>query len=312
MATPKKNMYEMLGLAPSASQDDIERAYAALRDAPPAPGANADDVRNRQKILEVAYRTLSSPMSRQAYDAFLHTKGAPSVPSTPQRAVLAAPALAQDSSAAAPSAQALALRADALSIKAEAMALKADALMLRADVSNARAADISTPLGSAGAATRIVLRAVGAVLLGWFLYSVWHGMRASPATAAKVVEQSDDKAALQEYYQAHGVMPANRAEMAQLEAARRKQETERYALEREKLRQEAEKRQFEEDVRRSTAQAERNLEEGERRAREAAREEEERERQARMEAAQREREERERQDRERDRWRRVLQTPSGY
>jgi serine protease Do len=70
MATPKKNLYEILGISPDANSLDIGLAYqrrtAELQRAvPPDPGA--------QSFLHEAHEILANPKRRAAYDASLVT-----------------------------------------------------------------------------------------------------------------------------------------------------------------------------------------------------------------------------------------------
>lgn len=305
MGSVKKTMYEVLGLGPAASPEQIEAAYQVLCKAPPPPGVSADDAANHKKILDAAYRTLSAPLSRQAYDAFLHTRNA-----KPAAAASAPPPALALVDYPAPAPQAVALRAEALSMKAEAMSLKADALMLRADVASVRASGAAAPWDDLYPLFKRVLRIAGAVFGIWFLFWLLHGIL-TPRQAAHVEAQAEEKAALQEYYQTYGVRPANRAEMELMETARRRQEAERSAAERQKQRQETENRKFEYETARAADRAERSLQEGERQARQAQRDEEDRKRQAQRDEEQRQAAERDRVERERDRWREVLRTPSG-
>ena len=304
MGSVKKTMYEVLGLSPAATSEQIEAVYQALCNMPAAPGVSVDDATNQKKVLDAAYRTLSAPLSRQAYDAFLHTRINGPTPAEqapkPGLALVDYPA---------PSPQAVALRAEALSIKAEAMSLKADALMLRADVASVRASGAAAPWDDLYPLFKRVLRIAGAAFGIWFLFWLLYGMMA-PRQTAQVEAQAAEKAALQEYFQTYGVRPANRAEMELMETARRRQEAERSAAERQKQHQDTENRKFEYETERAADRAERSLQEGERQAREAQRDEEERKRQAQRDEEQRQANERERLERERDRWREVLRTPS--
>jgi flagellar biosynthesis protein FlhG len=72
--------YETLEIPPTSSSADVERAYLLAR-ATYAPGSLAGhsvfedgDVELMQERIELAYRTLSEPESRQAYDAELERR----------------------------------------------------------------------------------------------------------------------------------------------------------------------------------------------------------------------------------------------
>ncbi len=65
-----RDFYEVLGVARSASQDEIQRAYRKLARAH-HPDVNSDPgAEERFKDISEAYDVLSDPQTRRRYDAF--------------------------------------------------------------------------------------------------------------------------------------------------------------------------------------------------------------------------------------------------
>ena len=68
---PKKNYYEILGIAEDADEDEIKKAYrkAAMQH---HPDRNKDNPAAEEKFKEAneANEVLSNPQKRQQYDAF--------------------------------------------------------------------------------------------------------------------------------------------------------------------------------------------------------------------------------------------------
>jgi flagellar biosynthesis GTPase FlhF len=120
------------------------------------------------------------------------------------------------------------------------------------------------------------------------------------------VSKAEDKVAIQEYYQTHGVRPASKAEADLLEVENRRKENERRALEREKERAEEESARFEQESRRIGERVSDNLRNAESQTRY---EEEQKKRQLDYEKHAKEEAERNRIEREKERWRDVLNSP---
>lgn len=79
MIRQKKTLYEILEISPSASLSEIKSAYETLSGNLKQKVAilGADEVALRQKVLDLAFSTLSVSFSRDAYDAKLINKGLP-------------------------------------------------------------------------------------------------------------------------------------------------------------------------------------------------------------------------------------------
>lgn len=68
---PKKNYYDILGIAEDANEDDIKKAYRKLA-MKYHPDRNRDNAEAEEKFKEVneANEVLSNQQKRQQYDAF--------------------------------------------------------------------------------------------------------------------------------------------------------------------------------------------------------------------------------------------------
>lgn len=123
--TKKKSLYEILELPCDAPYPDVHAAHERLSRSLESQQSSLsrEDYQLQLRLLRVAYNTLATPMSRDAYDAQLSLRNEATQPGS---ALQVAPANAGTSAAA--------FRADALLARAEAMALRADALGLKADI----------------------------------------------------------------------------------------------------------------------------------------------------------------------------------
>ncbi len=312
MVTKKKTLYEILAVAPTASYADIEAAYTALLAALQSQKGSFTpaDYDFRLKVIHLAYTTLSTAASRDAYDA----KQAALQPS-PAPVPTIARALALQ-----PDPEALSLRAEAMSLRADAMSLRADAMVLKSGgpaygptygttFSPARSQDEDSLLSSFAPVLRkilLVLGTLGAITIVSQLVAMVfasHRVDVSAGTAAKASE----KVQLQEYYQTHGVQPANLAEMERMEAENRRKEAEKRTAERDKSKAELDARRFEDESRRLGDRVAADLRMAELQAAEQARREDERkERQQLDEQRLKDQIERNRIERQKAEWREVL------
>ena len=310
MTPKKKTLYEILAVAENASDAEIQVGYeiALAKLQLQKDRISSDDFDFKLKVIHMAFTTLSTPSSRDVYDAKLAVSPPP--PATP--AATAAPALALVP---------LEVEADALSLRAEAMALRAEAMTMRADVLALRSgaavpldnrsfsADRQRHAPSPTSPSRKILMAVGTVLAIVMVTQATRmvmGNRQANVAAATAA-QANEKVVLQEYYQTHGVRPANIAEMELLEAAKRRQEAAQRTAERDKNKVEQDARRFEEESRRRAAQVSESLRLAELEAsRQVRREDEQRERQQREDTRYKEEKERQRIERQKAEWREVL------
>lgn len=307
--TKKKTLYEILEVEPDASYPRIREAYEACLQALEArrQALSQDDYTMQARLLRVAMNSLSSPSSRDAYDAQLKSQ---SQPEAKESALVVTPS--GDASAAA------ALRADAMLLRAEALALKADAMGMKADIVGAYpVATAGTPMQGATqrlfSSFKTLLLVLGIIsAIGMVLRVVFLSTAAQPMESSAAASQAAEKVYLQEYFQTHGVRPASRAEAELMDAERRKKEADaRAQREAEAAQYKAERaeRDFEEKARRRGQQVSEQLHYADERARLAQEAEEQRkqhEAQMRAEAEAR------RHEAEQEKWRRVLTTPSTY
>ena len=302
----KKTLYEILEVPADASYADIRIAHDRLLKALEAKQLQLgrEEFELQSRLVRVAFTTLSTPLSRDAYDAHLIVRKEAAAP--PPLALV--PASSPDAAA---------LRADALVLRAEAMALRADALALKAEAASGQFEPSHKPLGHnipplllASSRTLLLtlgtLAALAMVIKLLFLFMVAQ----TPDDGGKLRSQAEDKLVAQEYFQTHGVRPANRAEAELLEANRRREEAAQRKADEDKRRTEENERRFAEESRRRGDQVSAELQFAEERAKQA-RQEEKRQELERQEEKRRDAiAERERIEADRARWREILTTPS--
>ena len=308
--TKKKSLYEILELPQDAPYAAVHAAHERLLQALESqqPTLSREDYQLRLRLLKVAYNTLATPMSRDAYDAHLSLRNEAI---TPGSALQVAPANVSTSAAA--------FRADAMLARAEAMALRADALGLKADIVSGYP---GAGFGASGPGTtqRLLssfkrwLLILGTLAAVGMIYKVVFLFVASgpPVEASGERSQVGDKVFLQDYYQTHGIRAASRAEAELLDAERRKveeaQRAQRILKENQANAAQAEQK-FEEESRRRGEQASVELQYAEQKARLAQQQEErQKEEEQRMKAEA----ERRRIEAEQAKWRRALETPSNH
>ncbi|AMO22061.1 hypothetical protein GCM10027034_23520 [Ramlibacter solisilvae] len=305
----RRTLYELLGVAQTASVAELQSAYrqrvAELEAA--CAGMNLQDYKDQAQLLRVALSTLSDPVTRVGYDAKLTASSA--APAAAAGLTLAPLEPKPDAAGSA------GVRADALSMRADALALRADAMLVRAglDLPAGRSGGMAAPIASG--AVKMLRRLASAlgllVLVGMGAFMLTRCTVGDPA-ARRVAQESQaaEKAALQEYYQTHGVRPANMAELELLEAERRRRSNQERQQDLNQDKQERQERQFEQDARRRADEVSRQLRHDEERARYEAQREAQRERNEKMAKEERERMQQEaellRAERERERWRQEL------
>ena len=234
-----RTLYELLGVRREATATEIRTGYRLELEALEAlrvtlPKQDFDD---RVQLLRVAYTTLNDPISRAGYDADLDAAAAYG---SGALATIGGPSSGT--------------RADALGLRADALALRADALMARADIGAASA----RPDGLFSDWPPGMARLLGYALLVALLIGVSMGVsRCSTKSARAQIEareaqerRASEQAALQDYYQTHGVRPANRAEMEMMEAERRRRENQERQSSVDNQRAEEQQRRIDEENRR--------------------------------------------------------------
>lgn len=313
MTKKKKTMYEILEVSPNASYCEIKAAHQSLSDKLQSEKTdlNREDIDFKLKVINVAFHTLSTPISRDAYDAQLATLNAPENVS-----------LSRDVVALKPVVESIYLRSDAASLRADAASLRADALLLRADAMSLKisatpleAGDshespfkmITSAFSNLASPLKKLLTILGTIVAIGMVLQVVFLLLVNRETE-NTQGSTSEKLYLQQYYQENGVRPASKieadlldAEKRRVEAENRRIENERRTAEREKQRIDEENRRFAEESRRMGEKVSENL----RRDEEKAHYEEER-KQEKLEQEKRHLEEAElnRIEREKDRWRR--------
>ena len=306
--TNKKSLYEILEVANGATYAEIRASNARLLHSLESQQSvlTREDYNIQLRLLKVAFSTLSTPMSRDAYDAHL-SMGKESA--KPQSSALAISAPVNQS-AAAVRAEALLIRADAMALRAEAMGLKADLISGYAEPPADQ--DAHPVFGYLRKSSRTVLLTLGTLVAIGMVFKVAFMVTRNVQSDQTVNARSpiEDKAFLQEYYQTWGVRPASRAEAELMDAERRNNEdakrAQRQADDSKRTAEQAE-RKFEEESRRRGDQVSAELQYAEERASQARLQDERRkenEKDMKAEA------ERQRLAAEHAKWQRVLDTPS--
>ncbi len=307
----KKTLYEILGADPGAGLADLQAAFNARMSAleqarnSMAPQAYTDQV----QVLRVALNSLSDAAFRWTYDAKLAAARNPV--GTPDLGLALVPIPPEATTHASND-----IRADALSLRADALSLRADAMMLRSQGVSPRSepADVARSV-AAGTVTgfKYLTRAIGLlVLVAVAAFGLTRCINGDPSERrARLEAKVAEKTVLQEYFQTHGVRPANMAELELLEAERRRRENSERAGSQDKTKAEREARQFEEDARKRGREVSRDLQLAEERA-ERARQMEVSEQLARERADQAEKKrtqlaEQQRADRQQQQWRDIIQ-----
>ena len=246
--TKKPSLYEILDVPQTANTAAIDHAWRTKLDdlERSASAMDSSELASRKQFIRVAANTLLDSSSRLAYDSQLaqseNTGGSGGsgnsiysgngYDSGLSRRVAGEAALGLTlvpQVRATLSSDSMNLRADAMALRAEAMSLRADAMILQAGARLGDNNESVQPRGwlrlmGSGPLLRILmfLTVMGLIALGWSRCSAVVAPLQRTATEGKASE----KAALQEYFQTHGVRPANLAEMELLEAERRRRTNE--------------------------------------------------------------------------------------
>ncbi|WP_210546847.1 hypothetical protein [Rhodoferax sp. PAMC 29310] len=213
----KQSLYEILGVDQRAERTELQAAFSAQMSAleqarnTMAPQAYSDKV----QVLRVALNSLSDAGFRLTYDAKLAAARIPA--SAPEAALSLVPIAADDANAANASNE---VRTDALSLRADALSLRADAMMLRTQGERPRAQPAAMArkvASSTMAGFQYLSRAVGLlVIVGGTAFGLTRCMNGDFSDyRARLEAKAAEKTALQEYFQTHGVRPANMAEEAE-------------------------------------------------------------------------------------------------
>lgn len=238
MITDKKNMYEVLGVAPTATLAEIKAAHRRLSLAVMSgkQGLSREDIEFQLKLLDMALGTLSDPATRDAYDAKL----ALPVVSVPYNIALPVRTVA-DSQVADETATPLAA-AVVDSYKTAMATIEGHKLEIQA---------VSSTVSASATALRAILRIVaGLLVLGFALKMGQMALAArKPATPSVHVARAEEMLIIQQYYKKYGVRPASRAEADLLEREHRRKENEERQVQFEKDKAEMEQHRFDEEAR---------------------------------------------------------------
>jgi membrane protein involved in colicin uptake len=125
-------------------------------------------------------------------------------------------------------------------------------MLARAGIDTALARPEPSFAGGLLVSAKYVVRAIGLLaVIGALTFGVTRcGMSGSVQQRSVIEARASEQAALQEYYQAHGVRPANMAELELMETARRRKENDARQADQERRRQDDEQRRFEQESRR--------------------------------------------------------------
>jgi curved DNA-binding protein CbpA len=256
----KPSLYEILGIPANADAAEIDRASKSKLQALESPSSaiSSSELAAAKQMIRIATSTLSDASSRLAYDDQLARANALAVASSPQ-AASSKPSFANQNpprvpagytASAAATGDVVGLRAEALALRAEALSLRADAMLMQAGgpvSSMPQPGDGVSRLLANGAMWRIMIF-LG--LLAAIAFGVSRYIGNAPVRANAAETQAMERAALQEYFQTHGVRPANMAELELLEVERRRRENAQRNEKQDVSQKTQDERKFEEESRR--------------------------------------------------------------
>lgn len=245
----RKTLYQILALPATASDAEIMTAYQDMLQKLEQHREilNFEDFESKKKLIQMAYETLSDPLLRRKHDEKLMSRKAKIDTESSETSALTL--MTPD---------ALASKADALSLRAEAMALRADAFSIKCGIlpyRNAQEAqlDTSQPSRSMFTWTRLLVLVGAVIALSMAAQTaIFYSAVRTGEAVGKVANTSQERAALQDYYQTFGVRPASIEEMRLLEKERlvkEKEERDMRDAERQRQREEDETRRFQEAAR---------------------------------------------------------------
>jgi hypothetical protein len=257
----KLSLYEILGVSQTVDGASISRAFAQKIEALDRneEAMDASVLASRKQMIRIAASTLLDPTTRLSYDAKLsqsHESPNPSGDSTPSNLTSEAtnPLALSLSPLASNLRDSVNLRADSLALRAEALSLRADAMLLQAGAGSGNALGNDSERSSAflsfissGPLLRIL---TFLVIMCAVAFGLSRCAANSPIHANAAANQAAEKAALQEYFQTHGVRPNNMAELELLEAERRRKENAQRNENQDVDKAKSEEQKFEEESRR--------------------------------------------------------------
>jgi hypothetical protein len=244
---PKATLYEMLGVQERANLAELQSAYRRELSSLESMRASlsSEEFSDKSQLLRVTMNTLTDPVSRLSYDAKLAATRR-TVAGTVTTRSLATRALDADTDGSH-------ARADALSLRADALALRADAMLVRAGLDDPGSHGSTSQIVASAALSGLkhLTRAVGLlVLVGIGAFAVTRLFTGEPSARREAAAaKTSEKTAIQEYYQTHGVRPANMAELELLEAERRRRAIQARQAEQNREKQERDAHRFEEESR---------------------------------------------------------------
>jgi hypothetical protein len=238
----KPTLYELLGIPTFAGSAQLQAAFRQQMNGLESDRASlsGDEFSDRSQLLRVAYTTLADPVSRNVYDR--------SIEAAARESSVGSGALATSVSARSANGASVEARADALSLRADALSLRADALLMRAHGGvPANPNHGLTALVDAFGSLKRVVRAIGMLAaLGVLAFIITRCAAGGSAQRRADFEQkATEQTALQEYFQTHGVRPANMADLELLEASRRRRDKEQGDAERANRQRQQSESQFE-------------------------------------------------------------------